>query len=77
MPSGIISKLLPVSDSDSMSICICQSIVGLRTPKFCLPRRRSKEFPAFAFRVISHDYGIVTDFFGNEFQTWDLKGLRE
>lgn len=76
MPRGIISKLLPVSSSDSVSIY--QSFVGLpRTPKFCLPRGRGIELPAFAFCMISHDYGVVTDFFGNEFQTRDLKSFRE
>jgi hypothetical protein len=48
-----------------------------RTPKFRLPSRRCVELPAFAFRVVSHDYGMMTDFFGNEFQTRHLKGLCE
>jgi hypothetical protein len=69
----MISKLLPVSSCEYLS-----SGVGLpRTPKFCLPSRRSVELPAFAFRVICHDYRMVTDFFGNEFEARDLKGLRK
>ena len=48
-----------------------------RTPKFRLSSRRSVELPAFAFCVVCHDYGMVTDFFGDKFQTRDLKGLRE
>lgn len=72
---GMISRLFPRSSAMGEFPDERNPWTGATTPELCSPSRRRPQLPAFAFRMVCHNEGIVGNFLRDERHSRVLEGL--